>query len=181
MTGHLEVVTVDQTEIEVLSRAGVHLVVHAKANLVSGGALSDGAFLEIDIAYDTQLKRVVAESVTVNRPGEGSEVTARLMREVKVQESIVAVALVDMVKVHRGDDSDDPSDWLTRTGQEQLDAIRPMRERSRSEVLDDAAIVYTLATLANWPPLKTVAERLEVSQSTATRLVAESGVRADLG
>lgn len=149
-----------------------HGVIRARtsAQLRATGDLSEDAAVEIDIEYDSELERYVAVSVSVERNRPGVEITGRLLREVRVQEAIVSVALRDLIEVAYGDHEDDIE---ILSGERALARVQPMKGRPRPEVLIDAAIVYNIAKLGNWPPLATVAERLGVSQSTATRLIAE--------
>lgn len=181
MSGQPEVVVADEHGIVVLDLEGVVVQVCERAELRSTGVLSEDASLTIEIAYDASLRRIVAERVSVERAGVGNEVTARLIREVRVQESIVSVAMRDMISVYRRDERGEPLEQTLQSGEEALAAIQPLQGRERASATQDAAIVYVLATLASWPPLKTVADQLGVSQSTATRLVSESRVRERLG
>lgn len=160
---------------------GVAITVFRSAYLASEAELSDGSSVEIEIVFDPELHRLVAQSVKIQRAGEGREVTARVLREVRVQEEIVRTAMGSMIQVHRGDSLEYPDGWIAATGEEELARIGPMTRAQRETAVQDAAIVYTLATLANWPPLQTVAEKLGVSASTANRLVTESRVRERLG
>lgn len=143
---------------------------HRSADLRVSGELSEDADLEIRIEYDSKLERYVAASVKVSRNSPGVEVTGRLLREARIQEAISSVALRDLIEVVYGENEDEAE---VVSGEEALRRVKPMQGRSRFDAALDAGIVYNLAKLGNWAPLATVAERLNVSQSTATRLVAE--------
>lgn len=88
-----------------------------------------------------------------------------MLREVAIQ-GAVRIGADEMVSI-RGRDGEDHL----------LSGSRPLfvasRGRPRQDVLSDAAVLYVVATLTNRPALKEVASKLEVSQSTATRLVSE--------
>ncbi|MEF3405292.1 hypothetical protein [Agromyces sp. CCNWLW203] len=167
MASAFELVVVDPDAISLLGG-----VVRARpsAHLRASGDLSIDATVEIEIALDEALGRYVAKSVRVECDEPGGEVTAKLLREVRVQEAIVSVALRDMISVVLGEHEDDVE---VLSGEEMLARVKPMRGRDRYEVVQDAMIIDAIARLGNWPPLATVAARLGVSQSTATRLVAE--------
>lgn len=141
---------------------------HLSADLRIGGELSEDADIEIRIEYDSALERYVAASVTVTRNSPGVEVTGRLLREARIQDAISSVALRHMIEV---DHASDGESFVS--GEDALGMVKPMRGRPRFDASLDAGIVYNLAKLSNRAPLATVAELLEVSQSTATRLIAE--------
>lgn len=158
---------------EPIALAGGRLYVEAGAQLRLEPGLSDGSTVEIDLAYDRILGRVVATSIRVERASEGEEITTRRMHEIKVQNALIKVVMNDMLHVV-------DANGMAISAAKALDHFETAKGRSRVDQVRDAAIIYTIATVANWPPLKTVAERLEVSQSTATRLVAEAREHGEL-
>ncbi|GHD50690.1 hypothetical protein D9V29_11830 [Mycetocola manganoxydans] len=173
MTNPSSIIAVGSETADLL---GGEVRIRTNANVMTTGELNDGATVDIDIVYDPDLGRYVAESVNVRRGGNGTEVTARLIREVRVQDAIVSIAMSDLIEVLS---SDEDEDYITvSSGHDWLAKVKPVRERSASDdALRDAAVIYTIARLGNWPPLATVAKHLGVSQSTATRLVADARAR----
>lgn len=145
------------------------ITVASEANVMMQDALSDGAGYDVTIAYDTKLERFVATSVQVTRARPGSEITSRLIRELKVQEIITDVALRDLTTFYTVDE-EGPTGSMS--GAEALALIQPAAGREPWVVREEAHLVHLLAKLGSWPPLVTVAERLQVSHSTAKRLVA---------
>lgn len=141
----------------------------------------DGYDVEMVIELDRTISQYVASSVRVSRRSEGTEVTAKVLRTVTVQEVIADVALRDLVTIDESE-SDPlrpfPSalEWLEEVKEGGITALREV-ELKPGEETDDTEVVgmiYTLAKLGNWPPLATVATHLGVSQSTATRMVARA-------
>lgn len=132
----------------------------------------DGFRVEMDIELDRSLMRYVASRVSVQREEEGTEVTMRVLRTVTVQKDIAALALKEMVTV---DTSDLSSERATMAALEWLREVEHGRGH-RDEMDQDelVGIIYTLAKLGNWPPLRIVGEVMGVSQSTATRMVSRA-------
>lgn len=149
---------------------GGRIVVARRAILEMTPGLSDGSQVVLKIAFDPELMKVVCDTITVTRPAEGSEVTTKFLREVKIHNAVINVAMNSMISVIG-------KNGLVSDAAKVFDNFKPAKGRDRSEVVADAAIIYTIARLADWPPLKTVADQLSVSQSTATRLVAEARKR----
>lgn len=180
MATQLVIVDTDRMALPVESRFwywdALEIATRGSARVLD--ALSDGAGYEIEIVYDARLERFVADSVKIERAGEGQEVTARLIRELTIQEIIADVALSEMTMLWFSDE-DGPAGKIS--GTQALDRINPAAGRDQSEVVDDALLISTLAKLGNWPPLVTVAERLGVSHSTAKRLVARAKERPPRG
>ena len=176
MSTQIVVVNSDRIELSVDSRFRFWdaIEVATRANVMLRDALSDGAGYEIEIVYDEDLQRFVAESITVTRATPGTEITARLIRELTVQEVIAEVALSEMTMLWYSDEGG-PAGKIT--GSDALARILPAEGRDPGEVMDDALLISVLAKLGNWPPLVTVADRLGVSHSTAKRLVARAKAR----
>ena len=119
--------------------------------------------VRIHLAYDPTLHRAVAESVRVDRHGEGDEVTTTLLRDLRVQ-AIVKWAAAQVVVIDR--DGDEPvlyDQYLAR--------LRAEDGRTDDQNLREAVRLYRLASVINDSPLKLVSEELGVSVSTATRMM----------
>ncbi len=147
--------------------AGGRIICMSAAQLTLKPGLSDGSSVTIDAAYDNKLGRVVATAVQVKRNGAGGEITTRKLHEIHIQNALIKVVMNQMLFAL-------DENQMTQPAAEIIDQFAPAKGRPRSETTRDAALIYTIATVANWPPLKTVADKLSVSQSTATRLVAEA-------
>lgn len=119
--------------------------------------------IRVDITFDRRLGRSAAALVSVGRKAEGDEVTSLTLREVRVQWAVQATGLM----VSTVSTSTD----LTESGAAYLKRMRDQTERAPEETVTDAATIYRLAAAVSMPPLKTVADNLSVSQSTATRLM----------
>jgi hypothetical protein len=119
--------------------------------------------IRVRVEFDGRLARSAAVSVTVDRGGEGDEVTSLTLREVRVQAALQATGLLVSTV------ADGPSAPVT--GAAYVRRMRERTDRSAAENVVDAAATYRLAVAVNLPPLKTVSDCLGVSQSTATRLM----------
>lgn len=125
--------------------------------------------------FDPALRRAVASTVRIDRFGEGDEVTAQVMREMRVQ-WVVAVSAMRVVTVAR--DAGEPEGLASF-----LAKVRDQTERTPTEARDEAIVLYRIASTVNLAPLKFVAQYLDVSVSTATRMMArarQQGLAADL-
>jgi hypothetical protein len=142
--------------------------------IVTGEPGIPGA-VRIAAEYDRVLRRAVAASVRLDRSGEGDEVTALTLREVRVQWA-VATSAMRVVSVSRdGGESKSFSAYLAD--------VRAASERTTEESITEAVVLYRIAATVNLAPLKFVANELEVSVSTATRLMAKArqeGLATDL-
>lgn len=116
--------------------------------------------IRLKVVYDPALRRMAASSIAVEREGEGSEVTSLTLREVRVQSAVQQSGLI-AVKVASGNAHVSAAEFLRAVRQDETPITK-----ARS-----AAVIYQVAALINLPPLKTVADALRVSQSTATRMV----------
>lgn len=119
--------------------------------------------IRVQVVFDPKLRRSAAQLVTVERGGEGDEVTSLTLREVRVQAVVQATGLMVSTVADRSDPA--PS------GAAYLDRMRKRTGRTAEQNVADAATTYRLAAAVNLPPLKAVADSLGVSQSTATRLM----------
>lgn len=115
------------------------------------------------LVYDPTLRRAAAESIRVDRSGEGDEVTTTLLRDLRVQ-AIVKWAAARVVRID-GDLSEPETygQYLTR--------LQADESRSEEQNLREAVRLYRLASVINDGPLKLVSEQLGVSVSTATRMM----------
>lgn len=115
------------------------------------------------LVYDPTLRRAAAESIRVDRSGQGDEVTTTLLRDLRVQ-AIVKWAAARVVRID-GDLSEPETygQYLTR--------LRGDESRSEDQNLREAVRLYRLASVINDGPLKLVSEQLGVSVSTATRMM----------
>lgn len=115
------------------------------------------------LVYDPTLRRAAAESIRVDRSGEGDEVTTTLLRDLRVQ-AIVRWAAASVVRID-GDFSE------PETYGQYLSRLRADESRSEEQNLREAVRLYRLASVVNDGPLKLVSEELGVSVSTATRMM----------
>lgn len=131
--------------------------------------------VRIHARYDTQLRRAVAATVRVDREREGDEVTALTLREVRVQ-AVVAASALRLVTVSRDGEAAIPlADYLNE--------VQATVERTTADAIAEAVVLYRVASTVSFPPLKFVADNLDVSVSTATRMMArarQEGLAADL-
>ncbi len=122
--------------------------------------------IRVEVVYDEFLERLVAQSVTVSAmPGE--EVTGTQLRAVRVQELIQEAAETMVYRYSEVDGWTNEFPLFTDSDFEEARANVDARVRL-------AARLYAVAKLLNQPPLKAVAADLEVSHSTATRLISRA-------
>src|SRR5690606_36410142 len=107
-----------------------------------------------------------AECVIVLRGDGRDEVTSLTLREVRVQNALQVSGL----KVSTVSEPGHP----ISTGGEYIRRMRERTDRSLAESVTDASRVSHLAAVISLPPLRTVADSLGVSQSTATRLMSRA-------
>lgn len=131
--------------------------------------------VRLHVVFDDRLRRTAATSVRLDRVGEGDEVTAAALRDVRVQ-YLVAVSSIRVVTVRReGGESQELGDYL--------EDVKSRTDRTYEETVREAVTLYRIATTVNLAPLKLVSEQLGVSISTATRMMArarEAGLATDL-
>lgn len=140
---------------------GIHLP-RSWVAVVTGVPDIPGA-VRAHLVYDPTLRRAAAESIRVDRSGQGDEVTTTLLRDLRVQ-AIVRWAAASVVRID-GDLSEPETygQYLTR--------LRADESRSEEQNLREAVRLYRLASVINDGPLKLVSEELGVSVSTATRMM----------
>lgn len=144
-------------------------------DVIAMGEANVAGAIRLHVVFDEQLRRTAAASVRVDRAGEGVEVTAAALRDVRVQ-YLVALSSMRVVEVAREQGETQPlSQYLAE--------VRSRSDRTDEETMRDAVTLYRIAATVNLAPLKLVSEQLGVSVSTATRMMArarESGLAVDL-
>lgn len=122
--------------------------------------------MEVLIEYDEHLERLVARRVSVSSM-DGDEVTGTMLRAIRVHELVETAA---PAMLYRRSEIDGWSNEGALFPDDELDAAKS----SASARIELAARIYAVSRLINQRPVKNVADYLEVSTSTATRLVAEA-------
>lgn len=142
---------------------------------VATGEPNVAGAIHLHVVFDEQLRRTAAASVRLDRTGEGGEVTAAALRDLRVQ-YLVVLSSMRVVTVTRGEGK--PESFS-----EYIADIKSRQDRSYEETVREAVTLYRLAATVNLAPLKLVSEQLGVSVSTATRMMArarEAGLAEDL-
>ena len=142
---------------------------------VATGEPNVAGAIRLHVVFDEQLRRAAAASVRLDRAGEGDEVTAAALRDLRVQ-YLVAISSMRVVTVTR--EAGDPQRF-----NEYIEDVRARTGRTYEETVREAVRLYRIATTVNLAPLKLVSEQLSVSVSTATRMMArarEAGLADDL-
>ncbi|MCI2959124.1 hypothetical protein MN032_15645 [Agromyces atrinae] len=121
---------------------------------------------EMTVAFDPTLGKIVCVELKAIRSGEGGELTGTEIRKVAVQEA-VRVTADQMVEIVGRDGRRLPLSYAASL-------FQAAEGRDRNEVVEDAAHIYVVSEMSSRRPLADVARLLGVSQSTATRLVAEA-------
>lgn len=134
----------------------------------------------VEVVYDPSLRRLTAERVSVERASIGTEVTGVTLRAVRVQD-YVRWAGQHMAFMQGAYDGHSTANSIALVG-----ANRGFDSAAMESLVSDidkatpgflpviAARLYILASILTMPPLKMVSDYLNVSQSTATRLVARA-------
>lgn len=128
------------------------------------------ATVEIDVVFSDEAGRYLVDRVSAHRgPAPTEEITGALLREIRVQEIIQqsALGVVWFSDPRRGMIS---SQW----GLTFMRRVSTVDGRAQPEHVTTAARIYRIATIVGLPPLRTVAEKLGISQSTATRLISKA-------
>lgn len=127
--------------------------------------------ITLRVEWDDTLGRTAVVFAALEREAEGVDITSQVLREVRTHWIMTRSAL-DVVTVDVGaEDGDKPDRIPVR---EFLSRLRGREEREPLESLYAAISVYRVATALSYPPLKLVADTLQVSQSTATRLMSRA-------
>lgn len=128
------------------------------------------ASVEIDVIFSDEAGRYLVDRVTARRGSAPTEeITGALLREVRVQE-IVQQSALGVVWFS------DPRQGMvsSKWGLTFMRRIATVDGRAQPEHVKTAARIYRIATIVGLPPLRTVADKLGVSQSTATRLISRA-------
>lgn len=131
--------------------------------------------IRLHVVFDEKLRRTAAASVRLDRVGEGDEVTAAALRDVRVQ-YLVALSSMRVATVTR-------AEGKAERFSAYISDVKSRTDRTYQETVLEAVTLYRLATTVNLAPLKLVSEQLGVSVSTATRMMArarEAGLAEDL-
>lgn len=153
--------TADVSEERVALGNGIELP--ARWSVVVRGEPGVPGAIRIGVVHDARLNRAVAAEVRVLRQGDGDELTSLTLREVRVQHALQLSGLMVSTVSEPGSPSVSGGEYLQR--------MRMRTDRDLAANIVDASRTYLLAAAINLPPLKTVADSLGVSQSTATRLM----------
>lgn len=144
-------------------------------DVIAMGEANVAGVIRLHVVFDEQLRRTAAASVRVDRAGEGVEVTTAALRDVRVQ-YLVALSSMRVVEVAREQGKTEPlNQYLAEVGSR--------TDRTDEEAVREAVTLYRIAATVNLAPLKLVSEKLGVSVSTATRMMArarEAGLAVDL-
>ena len=127
--------------------------------------------ITVRVEWDARLGRTAVVFAALEREAEGVDITSQVLREVRTH-WIMTRSAVDVVTVDVGAEDGDKSDRIPV--REFLTRARAQEEREPMESLHAAIAVYRVATAISYPPLKLVADTLQISQSTATRLMSRA-------
>jgi hypothetical protein len=127
--------------------------------------------ITVRVEWDDELGRTAVAFAALERKVEGVDITSQVLREVRTHwimtRSALDVATVDVDAPDGGERDRIPvGEFLSR--------VRVQEEREPMESLHAAIAVYRVATAISYPPLKLVADTLQISQSTATRLMSRA-------
>ncbi|WP_240638610.1 hypothetical protein [Microbacterium sp. ABRD28] len=127
--------------------------------------------ITVRVEWDDALGRMVVVFDALERKTEGVDITSQVLREVRTHWIMTRSAL-DVVTVDVDDEGGDQVDRISV--RDFLSRVRAHEERDPMESLHAAISVYSVATAISYPPLKLVADTLQISQSTATRLMSRA-------
>ncbi|WP_345803363.1 hypothetical protein AAIB33_09855 [Microbacterium sp. AZCO] len=123
--------------------------------------------ITVRVEWDAELGRSAVAFAALERQGGGIDITSQVLREVRTH-WIMTTSALDVVTV----DVETLDGTVERVPvREYLGREREREDREPSESLYDAVTVYRVATALSYPPLKLVSDTLNISQSTATRLM----------
>lgn len=125
----------------------------------------------VRVEWDDTLGRTAVAFAALEREAEGVDLTSQVLREVRTHWIMTRSAL-DVVTVDVGTEGGDQVDRVPV--RDFLIRVRAQVEREPMESLHAAISVYRVATAISYPPLKLVADTLQISQSTATRLMSRA-------
>lgn len=127
--------------------------------------------ITVRVEWDDALGRTAVVFAALEREGEGVDITSQVLREVRTHWIMTRSAL-DVVTVDVG--AEDGTNTNHIPVRDFLTRVRAHEQREPLESLYAAISVYRVATALSYPPLKLVADTLQISQSTATRLMSRA-------
>lgn len=127
--------------------------------------------ITVRVEWDAALGRSAVAFAALERDAEGVDITSQVLREVRTH-WIMAKSALEVVTVDVDGTEEGARDRIPAG--EFLSRVQAQEDRDRSDSLGDAVGVYRVATALSYPPLKLVADTLNVSQSTATRLMSRA-------
>lgn len=133
----------------------------------------------LSVVFDEVLKRFAGSSLTVERAGEGSDITGNVLRDFRMAE-VLQMAALEHIFVDSKVSGISSAFRLRRNGVDYVAAstvlkkLTPVSGRTTDNDAAKATIAYRIAQLSGMPVLKTISDALETSQSTAKRLVARA-------
>ena len=163
----VEAYDISDERIDLGSRVTLPRAWHAR---VSGEQDVPGT-ITVRVEWDDALGRTAVAFAALEREAEGVDITSQVLREVRTHWIMTRSAL-DVVTVDV--DAPDGGERDRIPVREFLSRVRAQEEREPMESLHAAIAVYRVATAISYPPLKLVADTLQISQSTATRLMSRA-------
>lgn len=127
--------------------------------------------ITVRVEWDATLGRTAVVLAALEREAEGVDITSQVLREVRTH-WIMTMSALDAVTVDVTAEGGDKLDRIPV--RDYLSRVLAQKERDRMESLHAAIAVYRVATAISFPPLKLVADTLQISQSTATRLMSRA-------
>lgn len=127
--------------------------------------------ITVRVEWDKTLGRTAVVFAALERETEGVDITSQVLREVRTH-WIMTKSALDVVTVDVGTEDGDKLDRIPV--REFLSHVRAREEREPMESLHAAIAVYRVAMAISYPPLKLVSDTLQISQSTATRLMSRA-------
>lgn len=127
--------------------------------------------ITVRVEWDGTLGRTAVVFAALEREAAGVDITSQVLREVRTHWIMTRSAL-DVVTVDV--DAQGGSQRTRIPVREYLSRVRAQEGRDPVDSLHAAIAVYRVATAISYPPLKLVADSLQISQSTATRLMSRA-------
>lgn len=122
--------------------------------------------ITVRVEWDAALGRTAVAFAALERDGEGVDITSQALREVRTH-WIMTKSALDVVTIDAGE-------GRSLGAQEFLSQQLGRSGRDHAESMQDAVAIYRVATALSYPPLKLVSDTLQVSQSTATRIMSRA-------
>lgn len=127
--------------------------------------------------YDKSLERYVTASLTVERIGEGGDITGAVLRDMRIAEALQLASLENIwVEMSvKGASMKVTIDGTSHvSASDALASLPSISGRTTDQDAQNATIAYAIAQVSGMPALRTIGEALKTSQSTAKRLVARA-------